>query len=166
MHGRPRPLLCTTAIYGLCGVLLPALGLILLLLHAAWPRRQCNARMGEFCDLAPIFSWLRGVLAPVYFGSAFSIAQHPFWTAAAIVFVSALNLIRLALLLGESLSALILGRQDYGRLSALTLIGAALSIGATPFPLCFQFQECSKVYVLVPLLGALLTTGISIWLVV
>jgi len=171
MHGRLARLLRTTAIYGLGGVLLRALGLILLPLftsHLTPLDYGINAMLGWLTFVIwPLFSVGFGAaLAPIYFAAPENARRGCIWTAATILSGSALLLSVLAPLLSGDLSAVILGGPEYTYLAILTLLSASLSIATIPFTLFLQFQERAKTYVVISTLVALMSTALSIWLVV
>jgi O-antigen/teichoic acid export membrane protein len=167
-----RRLLAGSALYALGGV---ASRLIAVLLLPVFTAYMSPAEYGAAALLATL-SMLLVPLASLGLASSIGIAyfntpgagpRHALmWNAGWLLLASAALLAAVGWIARAPLGVLALGSPEFALPTALGFALAAVGVVALPWQLKLQFEERAAAFVAAAMLGALVTVGASLWLVV
>lgn len=92
--------------------------------------------------------------------------QHIIWSAAVVLVASAMIMVLAGLILATPLSRLFLNNEGYAEHTKIAMATAAAGVAGIPWQLRLQFEERPLAFVIVSVLGLVVTTAASLWCVV
>ncbi len=157
-----------TLIYGIGSMVSRFISLLLLPLFTAYLAPADYGIMAMLALLAmvaqPVFGLGMGAaMGPAYFqGNDPNRKSATVWTAFLLLLASSCVLLVLAWAVPAPLSRLVTRTDEHSLLVSLTLTGTVFGILATPFTMRMQFDRKTREFVRITLLGALLSTALSV----